>query len=283
VFRWLMAVILIPAGLTASRNGGPCHASTPFVLTSRGGVALAVMMNGRGPFRLLLDTGSTHSSIDTDVLGAIGARLVAQSPMSSVSGMRMTPIAFVADFSVGPYQASLLPSVVEALPDEREGVEGIVGQDVLAGLRYTIDFSRRMVVWYGPGCSHGREGRMTLALEPVGGRFLVRADWAGRKIRLVPDSATEHLVVYESADAAPAAHAGVLETLTSSVAATHRVVRDLRLEGTLLPPVAALAIPRPEGRKDVDGLLPMRLFDRATFDGPALTLILETNGRLMFF
>jgi hypothetical protein len=48
-------------------------AATPFELGDQGGVILAVSLNGRGPFRLLLDTGSTHSAVGVIGLDALSA------------------------------------------------------------------------------------------------------------------------------------------------------------------------------------------------------------------
>ena len=37
--------------------------TTPFQLGPQGGVIVPVMLNGQGPFMLLLDTGASHSEI----------------------------------------------------------------------------------------------------------------------------------------------------------------------------------------------------------------------------
>ena len=49
---------------------------------------LSVSLNGRGPFKLLLDTGSTHSAVSEAVAAAIGAPAVAKALMGSATGGR---------------------------------------------------------------------------------------------------------------------------------------------------------------------------------------------------
>ncbi len=53
--------------------------TTAFQLGDQGGVIVLVTLNGNGPFRMLLDTGATHSAITADVAAATGARTVATS------------------------------------------------------------------------------------------------------------------------------------------------------------------------------------------------------------
>ena len=65
-----IAVVLPTPRLWAS-------SSTPFSLGDQGGIILDVTLNGLGPFKMLLDTGATHSAITADVAERIGARIVA--------------------------------------------------------------------------------------------------------------------------------------------------------------------------------------------------------------
>jgi hypothetical protein len=64
-------------------------AGTPFALGDQGGVIVPVTLNGRGPFKLLLDTGSTHSAVvGSRRSGHRGAGSVAKTMMGSATGGR---------------------------------------------------------------------------------------------------------------------------------------------------------------------------------------------------
>ena len=109
-----------------------------------------VMVNGHGPFIMLLDTGATHSAISEDVAAIAGARAVAKSTVISPVGETVRAIVSIDRLVVGPISAdNVLPSVVPAGSFDAEGkIHGLIGQDVLARLRYTLDFKRRVVEWH---------------------------------------------------------------------------------------------------------------------------------------
>ncbi len=60
--------------------------TTTFQLGLQGGVMVPVMVNGNGPFIMLLDTGATHSVISEEVAAIAGARAVAKSTVISPVG-----------------------------------------------------------------------------------------------------------------------------------------------------------------------------------------------------
>jgi predicted aspartyl protease len=99
-----------------------------------------VMINGRGPFRLVLDTGATHSAVTALVAMALGVPTDKSPPviMRGVTGFATVPTIKVDSLSVGDLSVDqpLLPIV----PDALGGAEGILGSEGLAGKRIFIDF-----------------------------------------------------------------------------------------------------------------------------------------------
>lgn len=253
--------------------------TTAFQLGDQGGVILPVMLNGKGPFMMLLDTGATHSAITADVAVATGARTVATSNVLSPTNGTIRPIVAIGELSVGPITADIvLPSVVPSKSFDPAGtIQGLIGQDVLASLRYTLDFKRRVIEWHHQ--SPPRRG-LTLKLAFEHGRFLVSLPQDGATLRLVPDSGAGGLVLF---DVAGRPRAGVVETgrtvelSTTSARRTVRQVmlRELRLGDRTMRDVPAVTIERSDPHPaEGDGLLPLHLFERVTFDGPARLLIL---------
>lgn len=269
---WLPGVVMVLL-MTPRLTGG---AATPFQLGDQGGVIVPVTVNGAGPFMMLLDTGATHSAITAGLAAAVGARIVAKSVVLSATGETVRAIASVDRLGLGPIVAeTVLPSIVDdgALG---AGIRGVVGQDVLARLRYTLDFKSREVEWHDDELPR-RGVRLDLAFEH--GRFLVNLPQATRTLRLVPDSGAGGLVLFN----ATASGHGFVETgqaISVRTADSRREarqvrLRELRLGDWLLRDVPAVAIDRADVRPaEGDGLLPLHLFERVTFDGPGRVLIL---------
>jgi predicted aspartyl protease len=254
-------------------------ASTTFTLASQGGVMVPVVVNGSGPFIMLLDTGATHSAISEHVAAITGARAVAKSTVISPVGEIVRVVVAIDRLMVGPISAdNVLPSVVPARSFDPDGtIHGLIGQDVLARLRYTIDFKRRVVEWHDQAPSR-RGIALNLAYEH--GRFLVSLPQNRITLRLVPDSGAGGLVLFNSAshmseNIVDTAATVELTTAHASRQVRHVRLRELRLGSRTLRDVPAVTIEHADRRPaEGDGLLPLHLFERVTFDGPGRLLIL---------
>lgn len=250
---------------------------TPFVLGEQGGVAVTVMLNGQGPFTLMLDTGSTGSAIADDVAARILAPVVAQGEVSSAAGVRMRPIVRIETLTLGPASTAVDATLVSRRElNTVTTADGLIGQDVLSALRYTIDFDRREIVWHGDeGLA---PGGMAVDLALQDGRFLVELPQKTGVLRLVPDSGAGGLVLFRDAGRTLPAMTGRLggvgvTTLEGRVDANAVSVHELRIGATLHRNVPAVVVNRQTTPATGDGLLPLHFFRRVTFDGPARRLI----------
>src|SRR5271170_973010 len=99
-----------------------------------------VMINGRGPFRLVLDTGASHSAITALVALALGIPTNQSPPvmLRGVTGFATVPTIRVDTLTVGDLavDSPTLPIV----PDALGGAQGILGGEGLVGKRVFIDF-----------------------------------------------------------------------------------------------------------------------------------------------
>jgi hypothetical protein len=256
---------------------------TPFRLMSQGRVVVPAMLNGVGPFQLLLDTGSSHSAISEDLAQAVGASPVARTVVTSPTGDDLRAVVRVDRLTLGPVTArGLLPSVVPLNRiDEHGTIRGIVGQDVLAAHRYTIEFANRCIVWHrdlaAPSGAHSE-----LRLDFQRGRFLVELPQAKGILRVVPDSGAGGLVLFlqpgrplSSLGLAPVPGIVELATLTARRDLRQVMVRELRVGRATVRdwPAAIVERPGPDGSEG-DGLLPLHVFERVTFDGPGRRLLI---------
>ncbi len=254
--------------------------STPFRLGQGGSVVVAAALNGQGPFFMLLDTGATHSAITESAARRIAARPVARSSILTATGPTVRTVVSLETLGLGPVVArNVLPSVVADGAFDRNGdVHGLIGQDVLAQLRYTLDFREHTVEWHDGSPEAVSGTRLSLVLEH--GRFLVDLPQRGQRLRLVPDSGAEGFVLFgrSARESLGITEMGeTVELATADAKRPARIVRlrEFRLGERTLRDVRAVAIDRGELHPaEGDGLLPLHFFERVTFDGPGRLLIL---------
>jgi predicted aspartyl protease len=132
-----------------------------------------VMINGRGPFRLVLDTGASHSGVTALVALALGIPVDKSPPviMRGVTGFATVPTIKVDSLSVGDLSVDqpLLPIV----PDALGGAEGILGSEGLAGKRVFIDFRHDQIdIAYSKNERSGR-GFVSVPFHSMRGTLVV--------------------------------------------------------------------------------------------------------------
>jgi hypothetical protein len=159
-------------------------------------------------------------------------------------------------------------------------IHGLIGQDVLAPRTYTIDYRRRRIFW-NLDVSRSDPGATRLPLTLAGGRALVTLPQISRRggsVQFVPDSGADGLVLFArrdqpSVDVTPLDIAGIRslagERLVRRVLVDALDVGDVRLNDQ----VALLVDGADAGGLLGDGLLPLHLFARVTFNGPAGYLV----------
>jgi predicted aspartyl protease len=99
-----------------------------------------VFINGRGPFRLVLDTGASHSAVTAMVALALGIPTDQAPPVNlrGVTGSAVVPAINVNTLSIG--DVAVDSPMLPILPDAMGGAEGILGSEGLANKRIFIDF-----------------------------------------------------------------------------------------------------------------------------------------------
>jgi predicted aspartyl protease len=201
-----------------------------------GMIVAPVMINGKGPFRFLLDTGANR----TVLASGTAAKLELESSpndramVRGVSGIIAVPLVHVASVASGTVQMHDVIAPVMSGP-VFDGIDGILGMDGLAGMRLTADFVRDRVVI---GASSGASAP---ALSAVHGRFvsyrllLVEGRINGISTAAVIDTGTTHTLGNQALLAAlthaypaattPAKDGGVDVTDTSQPGTERRIPR----------------------------------------------------------
>ena len=101
-----------------------------------------VTVNGKGPFRLVLDTGASHSALTASVAAELGITLDSAHmvTMRGATGSVEVPVVPIETLEYGDLLVE--PKRLPIVPDALGGAEGVLGTDGLAGKRIHIDFRR---------------------------------------------------------------------------------------------------------------------------------------------
>ena len=151
---------------------GPRFVS-PTLRDQIGRIWAPVRINGRGPFRLVLDTGASHSGITRIVALVLGIPTNSGKPviLSGVTGSTIVPTIHVDTLSVG--DLSVDSTVLPILPDAFGGAEGVLGYEGLSDKRIFIDFRRDQLAITYSRAERAAEGFLTIPFRSVGGQLVV--------------------------------------------------------------------------------------------------------------
>jgi hypothetical protein len=256
---------------------------TPFRLTAEGGIVVPVRIDDAGVFPFLLDTGSSQSAIAESLAHHVDAPRAGSAEVIGVVGRETRPVARLARVGVGPIGASNVFATI--LGDNRfrsDAYVGIIGQDVLSTLHYTVDYRTREIVWVKDRAHCGPDA-IVLPLVPADGRFLVELPQAEFTLRLVPDTGAQMLVFYERGTNTLPRLFPTLGQVRLHAAAGERVVQATVVGELLIGPERLRLLPavsvdrRGPGDARGDGVLPLHMFSRVTFNAPGGTLTIEVR------
>lgn len=276
---YLTVIFFMLAG--AAGHAGSPKVELPFDLDAQGAVVVAATVQGLGPFRFLLDTGSTHSAISDELAAALVLKPIARAEMQTSAGTTMVPVVEINGVSIGGaaadrIQASVLSAT--ALHLIGRGIQGLLGQDFLSAHHFTIDYAHRRLRW--DDLADGLEPAVSastirLPLVEEDGRFVVQV--AQKKqdntLRFVADTGSSELVLFESDRLASLELTPVSDSpaMALSSLAGSECVRLMRLhrlavgDVTFRDRLAVVLPPASSHYSSIDGLLPLHTFRAVSF------------------
>jgi predicted aspartyl protease len=252
---------------------------TFFPRGSPGDIVLPVTIAGQGPFRMLLDTGAVRSAVTRRVAERLSSRVVGETLMVTPGGDDRRPLVLLPGVTTGALGPQTVVGVQLEPVDLRDpGIDGLIGQDLLSRVAFTIDYRAGTIEWHGEGGA--RRGGRRVPVELGEGRLVARVRGLGGEIRLLVDSGADRLVLFARArQTLRAVDVGASGTLRST--AGTRTVSAVRIEDLLIGNVAlqgvlAAVVPDTGAHPAMeDGLLPLHLFERVTVDAPARALFVQ--------
>jgi predicted aspartyl protease len=148
-----------------------------------------VYLNGRGPYRLVLDTGASSSAIIAKVAADLGMPLMGAGTMvlHGVTGSAIVPFVKVDTFVVGDMEGH--NKVLPIVPDALGGADGVLGSEGLLDKRIFIDFRHDKITI---SRSHGRRAEYGYHTIPVvrtaNGLLMTRAYVGGIRVKAIIDT-----------------------------------------------------------------------------------------------
>jgi hypothetical protein len=246
--------------------------STPFELRNETDIVVPVTIEGRGPFRFLLDTGSSRSAITPETARRLGRVPVAYTLVVAPGGHSRRGLIPIDRLSVGSTPATSVLAMLTENDEVGAAIDGLIGQDVLRARIYTIDYRSRRVFWHTDASTIPSAVRVPLDWERD--RFVASLPQRSTgDLRLIPDSGTDGWVFFTRPNRS-LPMLTPLDTVGMRTLGGMRLLRrflidaidvgDVRLENQL----ATLVEKREADAPFEDGLLPLHLFARVTFNGP---------------
>jgi Aspartyl protease len=156
-----------------------------------GRILAAVMVNGRGPYRFILDTGANSSALAPHLVEELDLPAADALQVHGVTGTAMLPAVHVESMRAGDVE--LPPATLPVLPgDIFAGADGILGVTGMQQMRIDVDFLHDRV---RIGRSSGRRatsGYVTAKATLWQGGLLLLAGKVGRiPTRVIIDTGAE--------------------------------------------------------------------------------------------
>jgi len=139
-----------------------------------------VFINGRGPFRMVLDTGASSSVVTAMVALALGIPTDQSPPMTlrGVTGSATVPTIRVDTLSIG--DLSVDSPVLPIVPDALGGAEGILGYEGLSNKRIFIDFHHDKITITYSHDERSAHGFFSVPFRLIRGQLIVVDAVVGR-------------------------------------------------------------------------------------------------------
>lgn len=196
-----LIVFLVVVGRAQAALAGPGENSPgnedsntiPFTLRDGYLIVVEGRIGAHRHLKLVLDTGATHSVLRPD--------LEAEKPTSrrtarivNLDHVLTQDLAEVFDFALGPIRIPILPVMLNDMGYLREivpGVDGLIGLDVLRGRSFSIDFSRRKIIFGFPSTL-----RSSAKMDMDEAYLAVELQMLNRPVRLLLDTGVSAILLY---------------------------------------------------------------------------------------
>ncbi|HVP32639.1 MAG TPA: retroviral-like aspartic protease family protein [Steroidobacteraceae bacterium] len=153
-----------------------------------------VLIDGKGPFRLVLDTGANHSAVIPSTATALGSPGATNAiVVTGFTGSAVVPQISVSRMEVGDLLFG--PTTLPVVPDVFGGAQGVLGNEGLAGKRIFADFSHDQLEIASSHGDPAHIGFTVVQLRVVeGGLLIADARVGGIRCKAIIDTGAQGTV-----------------------------------------------------------------------------------------
>jgi len=195
-----------------------------------------VLINGKGPFRLVLDTGANHSAITAEVAHALGVTSDDESPvlLRGVTGSAQVPAIRVDTLIVGDLE--LKPTLVPIVPNVFGGAEGVLGTEGMFDKRVFIDFLHDLITISRSHGIRADRGFITIPVQLTREKLLViTARVGGLKVKAIIDTGGQATVANQALIEALARRRSKNEMTLEQIQGATNDIQDA--QNMMIPPI----------------------------------------------
>jgi hypothetical protein len=238
-------------------SASPLYADVKMQVSGGRPIVDGVYVNGHGPYRFLLDTGTNVNYIEANLARSIGLTPTFHTQLTSSTGATSASggdgIEVLLDAAKTEAQRFLFLRL-EAIHDISPDIQGVLGQEFLSRFDYTLDLRGKRLEFGKQDRNGTRVQFRMINAEPVVSTSLGN---------LILDSGARQLVLFGVHPEGGYGLTGELRTPTGSQRIGLVSGKPLVIEGRKISRGDAVTIPnRTPG---VDGLLPLSLFKAIYF------------------
>jgi predicted aspartyl protease len=153
-----------------------------------------VLIDGKGPYRLVLDTGANHSAVTTHTASDLGTALAATASVhvTGFTGAADVPSIHVTSLEIG--DIALGPADLPVLADVFGGADGVLSLNGLTRVRIFADFTRDQLEIGRSLRETAPPGFAVVPLRMIGGLPVVRVRIGGVATQAIIDTGAQESV-----------------------------------------------------------------------------------------
>lgn len=193
---WARGAAVPPGGLETVPEAQFAPDDASAVLTAledmRRRMIAPVLIDGKGPFNFMVDTGTNRSIISNELAAMLALPPGRPARVHGIAGESIVPTARIASFAVGARKASNL--VMATLPEGYMEAPGILGVDGLKDQRLTLNLQAGSLQIVRSGSGPSAKGALIRARRRFGQLTVVDTDLAGGRVAVMVDTGAETTV-----------------------------------------------------------------------------------------
>jgi len=245
---------------------------------SNGMVVVPVFINGQGPFRFVLDTGSSACLIDESLVRELAFQSRSKTRMMSAAGISDVLVYRMDSLKLGDFEALNVQAVSVAEKSDvltRLRARGFLGFSFLSRFNFLLDYKSQSIT-FDTGLTVESSNEGVYSLDRSQGLCVVLLPVGNAFARFILDSGADGLMLFNTAHFpyARVTSTSVVHTPYGERQVTRAEISGLRIGKKTLnkQKVTILTGQGPEG---CDGLLPAKMFSSLYFDNRADRLVVN--------